>query len=333
MSAAGRSRVRQHRLLLLCYHGVSSGIESKYSSDMFIPTPVFARRMQLLKDLEANVLNLGEAIQLLAEDRLPPRSTVLTFDDGWADFKSDAFPILQKHGFPATVYLTTYYCRFNVPIFRWAIGYLLWSCRTRVIENARFPFLPVELDLRSAENRSTVLFQLDEFAKKNNLSGRAKNDLVAELVEMLAVAYQPMLRERLFHLMNPEEVAEISKAGIDVQLHTHRHRTPLDRVKFVAEIVQNRQYIREMVGKDGLVHFCYPSGANRPDFLPWLGEAEIESATTCVSGFLTKSDDPLLAPRLLDQEAISETEFESWISGFAALIPRRRIRSLDVAPE
>lgn len=40
-------------------------------------------------------------------DELPPRLVILTFDDGYADFYTSAFPALQRHGFTATLYVAT----------------------------------------------------------------------------------------------------------------------------------------------------------------------------------------------------------------------------------
>src|ERR1700689_4825918 len=38
---------------------------------------------------------------------MPARPIVLTFDDGYADFHSRAMPLLDQHGFTATLFVTT----------------------------------------------------------------------------------------------------------------------------------------------------------------------------------------------------------------------------------
>jgi peptidoglycan/xylan/chitin deacetylase (PgdA/CDA1 family) len=50
---------------------------------------------------------------------LPPRSVLITFDDGYASTLRYAYPILARHGFPATVFLIT--DRVGQP------GYLTWA--------------------------------------------------------------------------------------------------------------------------------------------------------------------------------------------------------------
>ena len=52
-------------------------------------------------------LRLQEVVRALKTgQRLPPRAVVLTFDDGYADYVSNARPLLQQYGIPATLFVT-----------------------------------------------------------------------------------------------------------------------------------------------------------------------------------------------------------------------------------
>jgi peptidoglycan/xylan/chitin deacetylase (PgdA/CDA1 family) len=125
------------------------------------------------------------------------------------------------------------------------------------------------------------------------------------------------------HNLTADEVSMLAAGGIDVQLHTHRHRTPMDHQLFLREIEDNRKSIQEMTGT-AASHFCYPSGRYHRAFLPWLKEAGVVSATTCERGFASRSSDQLLLPRLLDSNTLSPIEFEGWLTGVSALLPSRR---------
>ena len=41
-------------------------------------------------------------------------------------------------------------------------------------------------------------------------------------------------------------------------------------------------------------------------------------------GFATPESEPLLLPRMLDVSSLSDVEFEAWLSGVAAVVPRRK---------
>jgi hypothetical protein len=49
----------------------------------------------------------------------------------------------------------------------------------------------------------------------------------------------------------------------------------------------------------------------------------VVSATTCQPGLASRNSDALLLPRLIDTSALTRPEFEGWISGTAAWLPRR----------
>src|SRR5688500_5091608 len=103
----GQSAWRRGRLLILCYHGVSITDEHEWSPQLYVSAATLARRLALIKRHRCHVLRLDEGIERLYAGTLPDRAVVLTFDDGYFDFQSRALPLLEKNGFPSTVYLTT----------------------------------------------------------------------------------------------------------------------------------------------------------------------------------------------------------------------------------
>ena len=297
--AAARLR-RRNTLLILCYHGISLADEHEWESGLYITPSFFRGRLELLRNLKANVLPLGEGLERLRAGTLPPRSVALTFDDGFYDFYLHARPLLREFGFPCTVYLTTYYCDYRLPIFNLMLSYLFWKSG--------------RAEVARGEGRLREVARLMEHAAREERDTQGKNQLAQTLAEGFGINYQTLLDSRIFQIMSPEEVAHVSRQGIDVQLHTHRHRTPADRDLFLCEIRDNAQRIEEFTGRIPQ-HFCYPSGVTSPQFLPWLRESGVHSATTCIHGLASSGSEPLMLPRFLDGGGVDELDFESWLSG------------------
>ncbi|HPQ16139.1 MAG TPA: polysaccharide deacetylase family protein, partial [Bryobacteraceae bacterium] len=157
---------------------------------------------------------------------------------------------------------------------------------------------------------------------RHSLDEEGKQELLKQLARTAGVDYGELVRKRLLQIMTPGEVCELARAGIDFQLHTHRHRTPSDRDLFLREIRDNRERLQALTGRNP-VHFCYPSGVHKPEFLPWLAEASIASATTCEPDLASPRSNPLLLPRLVDHCGLDEVEFEGWLCGCSAFLPRR----------
>jgi hypothetical protein len=136
-----------------------------------------------------------------------------------------------------------------------------------------------------------------------------------------------MLDQRILHVMSPDEIRSLPTTLVDVQLHTHRHRVPLEHEKFVSEVAENRAQLQSMgVNGPERTHFCYPSGVTHPEFLPWLDALGVTSATTCVTGLASRTSHRLLLPRLVDTSSLTLLEFEGWLTGVSAFLPRRPTR-------
>jgi peptidoglycan/xylan/chitin deacetylase (PgdA/CDA1 family) len=313
------SRWRQQKLLILCYHGTSLADEHLWDPSLYVDRSFLTKRLAYLRQKRCSVLPLTEALERLFNDDLPPRSVCLTYDDGTYDFYSVALPILAEFDYPVTLYLTTYYCYYNKPVFDPMCSYLLWKGRGQTL---RLPEV-FSREISLSENMVTETARgIKDFAIGNGLSGSDKNLLLAKLAMALGINYESICSSRLLHLMTPEEAATAARRGVDVQLHTHRHRVYDSRSRFEQEIEDNRRHI-ERIATNPVKHFCYPGGFYLPVFPQWLREAGVVSATTCEQGLATRQSDPLLLPRLIDTSSLSVEEFSGWISGLASLLPKR----------
>lgn len=317
------SRWRRQRLLILAYHGISLSDEHIWNGSQFISPDTFRSRLELLKKSKCAVLPLDQALEQLYASDLPDRAVAITFDDGTSDFSRKAFPLLKEFDLPATLYLTTFYTHYQRPVFDLMCSYLLWKGRNATLDLKKFTGQDLRTELTRNDAREAALSQIHIFARARKLSAEEKDEFAAELAARLDVDYNALLKQRIMHNLTAEEVGQLARDGVDVQLHTHRHRTPKDRQLFLREIEDNRASILEMTGRKAS-HFCYPSGVYDPMFLPWLKEAGVVSATTCEAGFASRSSNPLLLPRFLDNESLSDIEFESWLTGVSMAMPRRR---------
>jgi peptidoglycan/xylan/chitin deacetylase (PgdA/CDA1 family) len=316
------SRWRRQRLLILCYHGLSLKDEHKWSGYLFVKPAFFRKRLETLARRQYRVLPLNEALGMLREGTLPPRAVVITFDDGFHNFHQVGFPMLREFGFPATVYQTTYYSDHPFPIFNLVLSYLFWRGNGRRLDGGAYT-VPGLFDLSREDERRRAVHAFREFARRQGYTPAQKDELAARIAGELGVDYAEILRLRLLHLMTASEVSEIAAGGIDVQLHTHRHRTPFDEELFSREIRDNRQRLAAMTGTEPN-HFCYPSGEYRADFLPWLRAEHVVSATTCDRGIADRTCEPLLLPRMPDLMSMTDVEFEAWLAGVSAFLPHRQ---------
>ena len=320
--AALRTRWRRNRLLILGYHGVALDDEHHWDPELYMPAPMLRRRLELIREAGCRVLALDDAVRRLYAGDLPPRSVALTFDDGTYDFYARAFPIVEAFGYPVTVYLTTYYAELNRPVYDAMASYLVWRGRGRVL---RWPeVLGRHGDVALTDDgRRLVGERLRRFPAEHGLGGRDKDALLAQLAARLGVDYDVILKARLLQLMSMSEAGELARRGVDLQLHTHRHRVSLEEAVFAREVGDNRERLRRVRASEA-THFCYPGGVTRREFLPWLRRWNMASATTCAPGMASRRHDPLLLPRYIDTADHTEAEFRGWLTGVAALLPRRR---------
>jgi len=104
-----RSKSNKRGLTILTYHSISNEIEP----DETVTPEEFERQLQYIKE-NYRVISLEEAIEYLQTDfGKISGSIVITFDDGYSDNYYNAYPLLKKHDFPATIFLISDFIKNN----------------------------------------------------------------------------------------------------------------------------------------------------------------------------------------------------------------------------
>jgi peptidoglycan/xylan/chitin deacetylase (PgdA/CDA1 family) len=95
------------RVPVLMYHEIADIAATP--SRLAVPPSVFADQLAYLSDAGFNPITAGVLSSILADGAgdLPERPVVLTFDDGYGDFYTQAMPLLKQHEFTGTLFMTT----------------------------------------------------------------------------------------------------------------------------------------------------------------------------------------------------------------------------------
>lgn len=101
---------------ILYYHSVMLEV----GNELRTPPDQFEAQMAYLKEQGYQSITLNQLYQAFYKGgSLPPKPVVITFDDGYVDNYTNAFPILEKYEYTATVFMVSSYIDGK--------GFLSWS--------------------------------------------------------------------------------------------------------------------------------------------------------------------------------------------------------------
>jgi peptidoglycan/xylan/chitin deacetylase (PgdA/CDA1 family) len=109
-------------MLMYHYLSVPPANADIYRQDLSVTPENFEAQLAYLQSEGYTTISLDDLTYHLAGLRdLPPKPIILTFDDGYADNYTNAFPLLQKYGFQATFAIVTEPIDFGDP------NYMTWA--------------------------------------------------------------------------------------------------------------------------------------------------------------------------------------------------------------
>ena len=91
---------------VILYHKIDKPARDSLLRGAFTPPARFARQMAFLKKQGFIFYTASELTEHFREHgAFPPGAITLTFDDGWKDNYTNAFPVLRRLGIKATIFL------------------------------------------------------------------------------------------------------------------------------------------------------------------------------------------------------------------------------------
>lgn len=199
-------------------------------------------------------LSMPELLQAHRHDRhvcLPPRAVLVTFDDAYTDFAQYAWPILKRHGIPATLFVPTAFPDHPERVFWW--DQLYHTLRTAQCQEPLHA-LGTEFPLRTPDDRHRALIKLKKQLKA--LPHSKTIDSVTKLCTELGV---PRPKNSV---LGWDALRQLMHEGVTLGSHTQTHPlvTRISTEQIEAEAIGSRCDLERFTGIDPAV-FAYPGGA------------------------------------------------------------------------
>ncbi|MBA2883002.1 peptidoglycan/xylan/chitin deacetylase (PgdA/CDA1 family) [Desulfosalsimonas propionicica] len=288
---------------MLMYHRVLDAPEQEtvfVQPGMYVRTETFRRHIAFLKN-SFSVLSLWEIVSRIREGKSVGRCCAITFDDGWRDSYTRAFPVLKEFGVPATIFLATGFIGTNRLFWPEEFAYYLRLPEIREAARQKSDVLDKTIQRLSGAGEGRILDECISALKVLQAQERE------ELLAYLRTICQSPPPERL--LLNWDEAGQMQESGlVSFGGHTADH-VILDRVpkeKAEQEIMQSCRDIKEHLGVRPDL-FAYPNGNYNPEIKALLEKHGIRGAVTTKKGWLTKQTDLLEIPRIGMHEDVVRT--------------------------
>ncbi len=291
----------QFNLTILLYHGVTNsipyGIEN--ISGKHIHVDEYFDQMSWLKK-NANILSMEEVYFFIANKKAFPKNAVaVTFDDGFENNYSQAFPVLKNLGIPTTFYISSGMIGTNEMFWVDKLEDCINHTQNEIINivlGEEFNF-----ELKQSKQKINALKRIKTFCKASNNS--IKEDVIKQLIEQ--TGHQPNSdNSDNYRVMNWQQLIEMSlNENVIIGGHSLKHEilSRLDHEQMKKNIELSVEELSSKLNIN-VEHYSYPEGQSdhyNEDVINILRDNGVKCCPSAVHGINSEEDDLFHLKRIM----------------------------------
>jgi peptidoglycan/xylan/chitin deacetylase (PgdA/CDA1 family) len=285
---------------------------------------LFLEQVRHLSESNFNCISLQELADCVKKGNIPKRTIALTFDDGFYNNYSVAYPILKHYKIPASIFITTELVGADKLLWPEQLAVLLTLSPKKSVK------LGIQtLRIESLDEKSTSYLQITKYF--STLTAEQIKSTITDLLNQSELSQKDIRQSDLYEplrFMTWQEITEMKKSGlIDIGSHTMSHRRlahlPQDEASEEIKVSKRKIEMRLKICRS----FAYPHGRTDIDFREEHTQMALDAGydilLTADPASVTKKHSTSNLPRIGILHDHTIDEFDYLLRGGAALANRK----------
>ncbi len=242
-------------------------------------------------------VSLDEAVEMIAGRKtIVDNALVLTFDDGYRNNLTEALPVLDKHGVPATFYIATGFVETGASYWIDRLDYALQKApdEARQVEANGERYDLRRLDRKQlAEGYRRLRLGVKNSVPDDEQMLAEFDRISGQLEEAASTSIRDIIdTDPYVSVASWQELQDVARRGVEIGSHTvdHCRLTGVGTGRVAQQLTDSREHLEQRVGAE-CRHFCYPNGDYDAGVAEQVREAGYTSAVTTDNGLNNIGDD------------------------------------------
>ncbi len=306
----------RNRILILWYHGVcDDGFDLlKGYDERHIPLSLFRQQLAYFKKNKYTFISLSDIPEIMSKRKKVRNPVVLTFDDGFKNVITKAYPVILEFGAKGCIYLVTDLV--GTENLLWT-DYIETIIRNYTKKELIFIYKGNKFNYEIGTKEQSEFAMLDIKARLRKLTDIERKKHLKQF-EDIELGEKPTE----FLMADWGDLREIDPKVLEIGCHTRRHPNCdalFSDAEMEDEINNSKEKIERML-KLEVKHFCYPAGAYNENVVKYVEKCGYTTATTVENGLNGHKDNLFKLKRVfVDEDYVL---FKAHVSGFYFFIKR-----------